>query len=652
MIQQPLSFMLPNTDDWSLPNMADLPSWAGAKRVSIDLETRDPQLTTLGPGVRRDGYVIGISFAIEDGPSFYLPTRHQGGENLDEKNVWRYIKHQAENFRGEVVGANLGYDVDYLWEYGAHFKPSRYRDVQVAEPLLDEYQYQYGLNAIALRYGLIGKDEDTLEQAAKAYGVNPKKEMWKLPARFVGKYAIRDAHLPLKLLRLQERRIDSENLWQVYDLESDLLPVLVKMRRRGVPVNLSKLEFIENWAVEQEREALRMILQESGVQLSMNGITDDAVISILKACNISVDSRTKGGKISVNADTLQFIDHPVIKWVMRGRRFNKLRTTFCNSIRQHQINGRLHPSFNQLRTTSGDDDRGSVKGTVTGRLSSTDPNIQQQPSRDREIGPVWRGIYEPEPGEQWACLDYSQQEPRWMVHFAELRSESWLRSHKNRIAAKSAMEAASRYRNNPNADNHTMMAQIVAGKGEDWEPSKKERDDAKTIFLGLAYAMKGAGLCEKLGHPTDWLKLRNGRYIKVAGPEGEKIISKFKRAVPFVEALAQEVEDKAQERGYITTILGRRCRFPLKEDGKNREDTRKGLNKLIQGTSADQMKKAMVDCENQGFEPFIQVHDELDASVPNREYAEAMADVMRNSVPCRVPSKVDVELGPNWGNVK
>lgn len=642
MTQMPMGFMLPDTGGWMPPDVSALPSWADAKRVSVDLETKDPQLTKLGPGVRRDGSVIGIGFAIEDGPAFYLPIAHEGGGNLDAAKVWAYMRDQAKVFKGDIVGANFGYDLDYLIHNGVNFNPRYFRDVQVAEPIIDELQYQYGLDAILKRYGLPGKDEDKLRHAAEAYGVNPKKEMYKLPGHFVAEYAIADVRKPLALLRLQEKRIEEEGLWDIYNLESKVLPILVKMRRRGVRIDEKKLDDVELWSVEQERQACRVIYEESNVKIGVNEInTDELVLRALTEVGIEITKTTKKGAVSVAADAFKDIDHPICHAILRARAFNKLRGTFVESIRKHMVNGRVHCTFNQLRSS---DDDGEGRGTVSGRLSSTDPNLQQQPNRKTdwapEIAEEWRKIYLPEEGELWACNDFSQQEPRWVVHFAEL------------CDLPKASVAADRYRTDPDTDFHTMMSQIIAGEGPDWVPSKKERSEAKIIYLGMSYGMGGPKLCHSLGYPTGWKKLKNGRWVQVAGPEGQAVMDRFNKEVPFVKRLADRVESAAKKRGYIMTALGRRCRFPLDDTGRNREWTHKALNRLIQGSSADQVKKAMVDADEAGFDLLLQVHDELDLSVPNKARALELSEVMMNAVTMNVPAKVDVEVGPSWGEIK
>ena len=600
--------------------------------MAVDLETYDPKIKKLGPGVRRSGRVVGISFAIEDGPSAYMPIGHSE-DNLPADHVWAYMREQADNFDGILVGANMQYDLDYLAQSGVWFgKAKWFRDVQIAEPLIDELQDSYSLQAISERHGLPGKDERVLRDAAQAWGVNPKSEMWKLPARFVAEYAIWDAELPLKILRRQERIIEEQNLWKIYDLESRVLPVLTKMRRRGVAVDQDRLQKVEDWAVCEATKALNIVFEETGKRINWEDVWKaKALAPALESIGIEL-AKTKNGLPSIDRDLFDRVDHPVAKALSRARQVNKVVTTFVKSIREHMVNGRIHCSFNQLRTTK-DEEKGEEQGARYGRLSSSDPNMQQQPARHPEIGPLWRAIYVPDEDRLWAALDYSQQEPRWLVHFAEV------------CGLPRAAEAAEKYRTDPSTDNHTMMAEMCGIK----------RKPAKELFLGKIYGMGGGKLCRKLGLATEWkLSQRFGKMIEVAGVEGKAIIDKFDRELPFVRMISNLCEQKAGERGYILTVLGRRCRFP-----KNLDDPRqkydwchKALNRLIQGSSADQTKAAMVQLDAAGFEPQLQVHDEVDASVRNFAEAEAMANIMRTCVTANVPFRVDVEVGHNWGGAK
>lgn len=655
-----LPLFLPESN-WRPPEMSSLPNWGAAKRIAIDCETHDAQLTTLGIGVRRGAYAVGYSVAIEDGPSFYLPTRHEGGDNLDEAQVLGYMREQARQFKGDIVGANLSYDLDYLWDAGIEFdKAARFRDIQIADPLIYELHMSYSLANIGARHGVGAKDEALLKAAAQAFNVDAKKGLWKLPARYVGQYAEQDARLPLAVLRSQETMLDRDNLWDIWNLESRVLPILVKLRRRGVRINADKLDQIELWAKEEERKALAVIKDATGLHYTLDQLTrTDVAVQILQAIGVPADSlpRTSTGKDSVDKGVLARLKGPVPAAVLHGRKVNKLRNTFVESIRRYMVNGRIHCTFNQIaRETEG----GDQQGARYGRLSAVDPNMQQQPSRD-DFAKMWRSIYIPEDGKIWGCLDYSQQEPRWTTHFA---------ASTNLDAQRIAQEAAQAYWDDPKLDNHDFMAKLTG----------LPRKYAKNIYLGLCYGEGGYKLCEDLGLPTRWAVQRPGRggetwfhptrmlamqhrselndgkvrVYPTAGEEGQNILNTFDARAPFIKQLANKATERARARGYIVTAGGRRLHFPTDDRG-NYEWTHKALNRLIQGSSADQMKTAMVTIDDQMPDVFIQlqVHDELDGSFDNREQAEAVAQLMREAIPgTKVPFRVDVEMGPSWGEAE
>lgn len=651
-MQQPL-FMTAHSN-WKPPELNSLPSWADAKRIAVDCETRDPDLRKLGPGAGRrpNSYITGVSFTIEDGPGFYLPMRHEGGDNLPVDQVLRYLRDQAAVFKGDIVGANLPYDLDYLAGDGIEYKSARFfRDIQIADPLICELYDSYSMQSIASRWGFDGKNEQLLKEAALDYKIDPKKDMWKLPARFVGPYAEEDTRLPLNILRRQEREIDEQNLWGVYDLESRLLPVLTKLRRRGVRIDLDRLDMIEKWALAQETEALKAVHHHTGVRVNVGDVwKPETIAPALEYIGIKL-KKTSQGKPNIDKELLAGIDHPVASALERARKVNKLRTTFGQSVRDHLINGRLHCTFNQLRRQK-DDEADGTAGAAYGRLSCEHPNLQQQPARD-EFATMWRAIYLPEEGELWASNDYSQQEPRMAVHYAALA-----RDLIGQNAWEKAIDARNRYRDDPTTDNHQMMADMAGIK----------RKDAKEIYLGLSYGMGGAKMCRKLGLPTmmavrgprgqtfdanspEGIRLaeQGARRWEAAGPEGQALLDTFDRKVPFIKKLAKACEARAKAVGYIVTVSGRRCRFPKDNDG-NFDWTHKGLNRLIQGSSADQTKMAMVACDAAGFDIIIQVHDEIAFSVKSKEEAEQAAHIMRTCTPLELPSKVDVEVGQSWGH--
>lgn len=653
---QPPLFMTVGSD-WTPPELSTLPSWEGAKRIAIDCETRDELLKEVGPSVRHGGYITGISYAIEDGPGGYLPIRHAGGDNLPEDAVLNYIRDQARNYKGTVVGANLPYDLDFLAEEQITFdKAQWFRDIQIADPLINELHDSYSMQNIALRWGFDGKNEALLRAAAQDYRIDPKTDMWMLPARFVGPYGEDDTRLPLAILRRQEREIDDQDLWRVYDLESKLLPILVKLRRRGVRIDLDQLERVERWALEQEAIQLAEVHRLTGVRIKVGDVwAADRIAPALEHIGIRVP-RTERGKPSIDKDLLGRIDNPVARALERARKVSKLGQ-FGGSVRAHMVNGRIHCTLNQLRKQKDDENEGT-SGAAYGRLSCEHPNLQQQPARD-DFAAMWRAIYLPEEGCYWASNDYSQQEPRMAVHYACLSRKTigdW--------AWRSAIEARDRYRSDPDTDNHQMMADMIAGR----PATPKERKNAKEIYLGLSYGMGGAKMCRKLGLPT-MMAVRGprGRFYDVnspegqrlvqegafrfeaAGPEGQALLDAFDNKVPFVKRLAKACEKRAKEVGYIMTLSGRRCRFPKDRDG-NYDWTHKGLNRLIQGSSADQTKEAMVALDGEGFDMMIQVHDEIAFSVEDLKEANAAAEIMRNCTPLELPSKVDVEIGRSWGH--
>lgn len=644
------------SSSWEAPDIGSLPSWRDAKRVAVDVETHDPKLTELGIGVRRGGYVTGISFCLDGGRGYYLPVAHEGGDNLDPSMVWRYLRENAKAFTGEVVGARLDYDLDYLWENEVLFPQVEfYRDIQIADPLIYELELSYSLKSIGKRHGVESKDEDGLRQAARDYGLDPKKEMWRLPARFVGQYAERDVTAPFEILDKQEAILlkadqfgfDRRKIW---DLESRVLPILVKMRRRGVAVDWDRLARIEKWSEDRERWALDIVYRATGVRVGLGDVwKPEALAPAIKATGFEL-GQTSQGKPNIDKAVLDAVGGKVGWALALARKVNKLRTTFAASLRTYQTDGRIHCTFNQIaRETEG----GDQKGARYGRLSCVDPNLQQQPSRDY-FAAMWRSVYIPEPGAIWACNDYSQQEPRWTTHFAA------------EMDLPKAREAAQAYHDNPKLDNHDFMAKLTG----------LPRKAAKNIYLGLCYGEGGAKLSHDLGLPTRWcLSYRDGRQFRreffedmrdafhrrgelgdgtvyeAAGEEAQRIIDTFDERAPFIRQLAKKAEAAAKSRGFVRTVAGRVLHFEPRGDGTY-DWTHKALNRVIQGSSADQMKTAMVELDRAGFFLQLQVHDETDSSAATVAEAKAIGQVMREAVPARVPFRVDTEVGANWGYIK
>lgn len=650
--------MLPQSP-WTPPVVSELPSWRGAKRVGIDVETRDDDLKELGPGVRRGAYVVGVSFAIEDDDrreGYYLPIAHEGGGNLDPARVWQYLRDQAEVFTGTVVGANLGYDLDFLWEQSVVFdKAKRHVCVQTTDVLCDEWQDSYKLDDVAKRWGFEGKDETLLNEAAAWHGIKKKdvkRLLWKLHAKYVGPYAERDARLPLQVLRKQERQLDAEDLIHAWALECDVLPVLVKMRRRGVKVNLQKTRAIEAWARQAAAEKCAEVTHLTGIGFAVTDLWKPEAVELVLNHVGYQRPRMPGGAVhylytGVDKVVIDDCKHPAAKAIKRGREIAKL-VEYCERIYKHAPNGRMHPTYHQLRSDDDrTDDAGSKrkgkrgKGTRHGRMSATHDNIQQQPGRDDDFGDRWRAIYEAEDDCDWVSGDVSQQEPRLVVDLAE------------QCRLPGAREAAQRYRDDPATDHHTMVAQITS----------IDRKPAKNLGNGLNYWMGEAKLARTLGLPTAWEEdSRTGEWREVAGPEAKAMIAQFHDRLPFVRGLLYKCKEVADQRGYVLGHRRRRCRFRLKgpQDrdygrGSIYAETYKALNMVIQPRAAGQMKEILVAADRAGIPQQLTVHDEVDFSEPksqNFRQARELREIMLTVVTIGLPWKVDLEVGPSWGELQ
>jgi DNA polymerase I-like protein with 3'-5' exonuclease and polymerase domains len=621
---KPPDEMLPATS-WKPPRLADLPSWVDAKRVAVDVETKDPEIKVLGPGVRRPGNrVVGVSFAIEDGPEFYLAISHEGGDNC-EGDVWAYLRDQIKNFNGVLVGNGIGYDLDWMTENKCDVLSKRIMDVQVADPLINELHMSYNLDALCARHGLSGKDESILRQAAGAYRIDPKKELWKLPARYVGQYGAMDARRPLQVLRRQEIAMQKEGVESIWELEQKVTPILVKMRRRGVRVDVNRILAIERMSMMTEATCLAKVKSMTGVQIAVGNVwKNEELAAALKAKGYQVPLTPKTQKASIDKAYLNKCGE-LGRELMRAREWNKLRTTFAAQVKRALIGDRVHVTFNQLKSN---DDEGGGRGVRYGRFSSSDFNIQQQPIRHDEFGEMWRRVFIADHDARWACSDWSQQEPRIGVHYAEL------------LGLPGAKDFGDEYRRNPGLDIHQKLADL----------SGIERKIVKNYVNGRLYGMGDAKLCRAIGKPTMIKEIR-GEKREVAGPEGQAIIDQFNKFAPWVVGLTRAAADAAKKNGHVWTIMRRKCHFPRKGDGTV-DWEHKAFNRVGQGSAADQMKATLVAADAEGIPIQMAVHDEFDMSFDDIGVAKRLKELQMNVVKFSVPMKVDLEVGESWGELE
>ena len=607
--------------EWMAPEV--FPDLSSADAIAIDLETCDPGMKTSGPGwPTKNGYIVGFALAT-DGWKGYFPIRHGGGGNLDEKKVRKYVQ-TVLDLPCDKIFFNAPYDVGWLKAEGFKIN-GKIIDAMIAAALIDENRFSYSLNALGFDYLQETKSEQGLRDAAKEFGVDPKGELYKLPAMYVGEYAEQDAALTLKLWQFFKIELVKQELLSIFDLETSLSPHLIDMTLRGVRLDLAKAEQTKKKFLQIEKEALAQIKSLSGFSIDIW-----AAASIAKAFDkLGIEyPKTEKGAPSFTKSFLAHHPHPIAKSIVDAREYNKANGTFIEALLGYaKYDGRVHGHINQLRSDEG--------GTVSGRLSMANPNLQQIPARHPEIGPAIRSLFLPEEDEIWASLDFSQQEPRLAVHYAKL------------LDLKGADKAADAYLTNPDTDFHQTVADM-AGIG---------RKQAKTIGLGLLYGMGKGKMATELDLSTE---------------EASELITKFHELVPFMKGLVTAVQqrvDHPASNGSIRTLLGRRCRFNLWEPTEfglhkalpreqavleygprlKRAYTYKGLNRLIQGSAADQTKKSMLACIEAGKLPLLQVHDELCLSVKSVDEANKFAQLMMDCVKLEVPSKVDVECGPSWG---
>jgi len=618
MIQQPL--FKPQTE-WTPPT--GFPNLSKYDEIAIDLETKDPNLNTrMGSGsIVKNGEIVGISVAVKNWCGYY-PIAHEGGGNMDRRLVLKWFQ-DILNTDSDKIFHNAMYDICWIRSLGLTIK-GKIIDTMIASALVDENQMRYDLNNCAKRYTGQGKDEAALYNAAKEWGVDPKAEMYKLPAIYVGSYAEKDAEITLDLWQELKKEIIHQDISSIFNLETDLFPCLVDMRFLGVRVDVEEAQKLKQQLIEQEKLCLQQIKKETSIDIQIWAAR--SIAKIFEKLHLPFDRTEKTNSPSFTKNFLSNHPHPLVKLITRAREINKAHTTFIDTIIKHSYKGRIHAEINQLRGDNG--------GTVTGRFSYSNPNLQQIPARNKDLGPRIRALFIPEKGHTWGCFDYNQQEPRLVVHYATLQ---------NLMGIDEVLDSYKK----GEADFHSIVSEMA----------DIPRTQAKTINLGLFYGMGKNKLQAELGINKEL---------------AEDLFKKYHSRVPFVKQLMNAVMQRAQSSGKIRTLLGRLCRFPLWEPnqfgihkalpheqalaehgpGIKRAYTYKALNKLIQGSAADMTKKAMINLHKEGIIPHIQVHDELDISIKDNNHAHEIKTIMEHAVTLEVPNKVDYESGPNWGTIK
>ena len=450
--------------EWCEPT--SFPDLSSYDEIAIDLETKDPDLVKKGScATRGGGGVVGIAVAVKDWCGYY-PIAHEGGGNMDRKRVLKWFKDVLKT-PAKKIFHNAIYDVCWIKRLGLTLHGT-IMDTMIVASLVNENKFKYDLNSVAKEYTGIGKNEAALQSAAREWGIDPKAEMYKLPSMFVGEYAERDAEITLALWQEFKKEIASQNLHSIVELETDVLPCVVEMKWKGVRINEDQVAIIEKKYKKTYDECLKSVIKETGIFPEVW-----AARSIAQVCEkLGLKDMTRTEKTNAHSFTKNYLSnhsHRLIRNIATARVMDKLRNTFIETLKNYVVKGRIHADINQLRGDQG--------GTLTGRLSYSHPNLQQLPNYN-EYGTGIRSIFSPNSDEEkWGCFDYSQQEPRLVIHFA-LRTPG--------IIGVDGMAKA--FHEDPSTDFHQIVADIAG----------IERKEAKTINLGLFYGMGVAKLQDQL----------------------------------------------------------------------------------------------------------------------------------------------------------
>ena len=642
----------------------------GIDTVAIDIETYDPNLKTKGSGaIRKDGFICGIAVATKNDLA-YFPLRHSDTD-IDYQRInkiWEILNNKIfQNDKITKVFHNAMYDVCWIRAVTGKMIKGRIVDTMIAASVIDENRFKYSLDALSKDYLNEEKYKYDLQQKTMEWSggtvKDPMTNMHKLPASIVKEYAKQDVNLTYKLWKLFDKKIDEvlytkddgeqKTCRQIFELETKLFLCLVDMKFKGVRIDRSKAVLFGRHLKKRRDQIINAIQSKTSIRVDIWAAA--SIKKLLDHLHIKDYKVTPKSKMpQLPKDYLRTHNNKCLRMIAKAREYDKAVNTFIDGLLEYVHEDRIHADINQIRSDTG--------GTVTGRFSMSNPNLQQIPAKGY-IGSKMRELFIPEEGHKWGSFDYSQQEPRIVVHYAIKLGLPGTESLKEQF-------------DRDDADFHQIVADMA----------NISRKQAKTINLGLFYGMGKIKLQKELG-----LDQR----------QAKELFNEYHGRVPFVKQLSQELIAFAKENKLLFTLYDRFCRFdrwettnkewnpeinrfnevPLytKEQAmeafkaemldkykENKIDanymdyferyytpafTYKALNRLIQGSAADMTKKAMVDLYDKGIIPHIQIHDELCFSTTDHE-SELIKSTMENAIPLEVKNKVDFEYGLNWGTIK
>ena len=647
------------------PRIEDL-DLEGVDTVAVDLETYDPNLKKLGSGaIRGDGFVCGIAIAT-DKQTVYFPIAHDKTDNLDPKDTWNQLnKLIFQNEKITKVFHNAIYDVCWIRAATGQMPKGRLIDTMIAASILDETRMRYSLDSVSKDYLGDTKYKYDLQEKALVEGIkDPMSNMHKLSYKIVKEYAEQDVNLTIRLWRIFDKKLDevlyintdtneNKTCRNIFELETKLFPCLVDIKFKGVKIDAQKARKFSIFLEKRRDNLINLIEKRTGVRVEIWAAA--SIKKLLDQQKITDYKKTpKSGMPQLPKDYLQTHKNRFLRMIAKARECDKANGAFVEGLLNFVHNGRIHADINQIRSDDG--------GTVTGRFSMSNPNLQQIPARGF-IGKKIRELFIPEEGCKWGSFDYSQQEPRIVVHYAlklDLPGTDKLQEEFNK----------------DDADFHQIVADMA----------NIPRTMAKTINLGLFYGMG---------------KLKLEKELNLSKQEAKSLFDKYHRTVPFVKKLSEDLITFAEEHKLLYTLGDRFCRFnkwetrnrkwnnqimrfdpvPIltreealihfkaeildKYEAEHRDEyiknfeqhykpafTYKALNRLIQGSAADMTKKAMVNLYEKGILPQIQIHDELCLSIKDDKEKEIVIETMKNAIPLEIKNKVNCKIGNNWGEAK
>ena len=578
-----------------------------APEVSLDTETTSTEAI--------DAELVGLSFAVKEGEAYYVPVPEDRAEAQAVVDAFRPVYENAQILK---VGQNLKYDFNVLQNYGVRLAEPMW-DTMIAHYLLQP-ESRHGMDYLAevyLHYKTIHIDE----LIGKKERGKPQKSMREVPVEEVCPYAAEDADITLRLAHVFRPMLEAEGATRLFeDIEMPLMPVLADMERTGVRIDTDALRQSSQLLGEQLVALEQEIYESAGMEFNINSPKQVGEVLFDHLKLLPNAKKTKAGAYSTNEEILQRIHakHPIVDKILEYRGKKKLISTYLDALPQliNPRTGHIHTSFNQTVT-------------ATGRLSSSDPNLQNIPVRT-EDGKEIRKAFVPEPGQLFFSADYSQVELRIMAHLSgdEGLIEDFRQGHD--IHAATAAKIFHR--------ESTLEEGIKA-------VTREERSKAKTANFGIIYGITAFGLTERLG---------------ISRSESKELIDSYFETYPRVHAFMQESIDRARQLGYTETICHRRCYL---RDINSANATVRGfaernaINSPIQGSAADIIKIAMVRIHRRFREEglqsrmILQVHDELNFSVlpEERERVEQIVvGEMQGAIEMRVPLIADAGWGSNW----